>query len=120
MNSKSKSFKQEDEEIGAADMFGNLSEAANPNDDNSPNGFGGGRFGRKRPREVKYKKNGEIKLAGSATGLCVKQLQDLLPKARVVYCSATGVSELANMVSVEQISSKTKCATEIAMRRASI
>jgi hypothetical protein len=30
-------------------------------------------------------------------GLAVKELQELLPRARVVYCSATGCSEPANM-----------------------
>ena len=28
---------------------------------------------------------------------CVLQIQQLLPRARVVYCSATGVSEVGNM-----------------------
>lgn len=28
---------------------------------------------------------------------CVLQLQQMLPKARILYCSATGVSEVGNM-----------------------
>lgn len=28
---------------------------------------------------------------------CVLQIQQMLPRARVVYCSATGVSEVGNM-----------------------
>ena len=31
------------------------------------------------------------------TGLAVLELQEMLPKARVVYCSATGASEPRNM-----------------------
>lgn len=33
-------------------------------------------------------------LKGSKTGLTIMKLQKSLPKARVVYCSATGISEL--------------------------
>ena len=40
-------------------------------------------------------------LADAVRGLqvasCVLQIQQLLPRARVVYCSATGVSEVGNM-----------------------
>lgn len=37
------------------------------------------------------------KQKGSKTGLTVLRLQSELPKARVVYCSATGASEPRNM-----------------------
>ena len=34
----------------------------------------------------------------TATGRAVKELQDFLPNARVVYCSATGATVPSNMV----------------------
>lgn len=37
------------------------------------------------------------------TGITVLQLQDLLPKARVVYCSATGASEPKNMAYMNRL-----------------
>ena len=46
-------------------------------------------YGRKRKRSTDKKP----KLKGSQTGLQVVNLQNTLPNARVVYCSATGVSE---------------------------
>ena len=37
--------------------------------------------------------------AGSKVANAVVTIQKMLPKARVVYCSATGVSDVKNMVS---------------------
>ena len=34
---------------------------------------------------------------------CVQQIQNDLPKARVVYCSATGVSEVGNMAFMSRL-----------------
>ena len=36
--------------------------------------------------------------ASTKVALAVTQIQRMLPKARVVYCSATGVSDVKNMV----------------------
>ena len=40
---------------------------------------------------------------GTATGRAVLEIQRLLPKARVVYCSATGVSEPENLAYMERL-----------------
>ena len=34
---------------------------------------------------------------------CVQQIQNELPMARVVYCSATGVSEVGNMAFMSRL-----------------
>jgi len=34
---------------------------------------------------------------------CVQQIQNELPKARVVYCSATGMSEVGNMAFMSRL-----------------
>ena len=39
----------------------------------------------------------------SKTGLTVLQLQKKLPKARIVYCSATGASEPKNMAYMSRL-----------------
>jgi hypothetical protein len=44
-----------------------------------------------------------IKGKPSKTGLAVMQLQNRLPKARIVYCSATGVSEPSNMAYMSRL-----------------
>ena len=38
--------------------------------------------------------------ASTKVALAVTNLQRLLPRARVLYCSATGVSDVKNMVSL--------------------
>ena len=40
---------------------------------------------------------------GSKTGSAVLQLQEVLPKARIVYCSATGASEPRNMAYMSRL-----------------
>lgn len=40
---------------------------------------------------------------GTKVARCVAQLQERLPHARVVYCSATGVSEVANMAYLSRL-----------------
>ncbi|CAM9614031.1 unnamed protein product, partial [Hapterophycus canaliculatus] len=42
-------------------------------------------------------KNLYLKAAPTVTGKRVKEIQDLCPRARVVYCSATPCSEPMNM-----------------------
>ncbi len=40
---------------------------------------------------------------GSKTGSAVLRLQDVFPKARIVYCSATGASEPRNMAYMSRL-----------------
>jgi hypothetical protein len=48
--------------------------------------------------EVKTRRNGQLaKDHSTKTAKAVKELQEMLPDARVVYCSATGCSSLENM-----------------------
>ena len=40
---------------------------------------------------------------GSQTAKAVREMQEMCPEARVLYCSATGVSEIGNMAYMERM-----------------
>jgi hypothetical protein len=56
-----------------------------------------------RAKNFKPMHEGEDTGSGSRSGICAVQLQRLLPKARVVYCSATGISDIQNMAFMERL-----------------